>query len=342
MSFLSCVDLQQGFVNYCALREGETAYTLDGNSRHTVVERTTYPTMHLFVTLHVDHQVPLTFWNLWTFDVVSVLGLSVLVALYSRGLWLSKGRSGKLFPWWRPTFFYTGWLALLVGAISPIDGLSGDLFLMHMIQHMLLMMIGPPLMLLGAPIVPVLRGLPNVVRYNFAIPLLQMRRVHKGLSILTSPLVAWLFFVFTLWIWHIPSVYNNASQNEGLHVIQHIMFISASGFFWWAVIDPVPLRPRLAYGLRLLYLFLATIQSTVLAGIITLSPEVLYTYYENMPRTWGVSMADDQTIAGLIMWIPGAMIYFTALATIFIVLLNKEDARMRHLEGRGSKGSDLS
>ncbi|SVC39041.1 uncharacterized protein METZ01_LOCUS291895, partial [marine metagenome] len=135
MSFLSCVDLQQGFVNYCALREGETAYTLDGNSRHTVVERTTYPTMHLFVTLHVDHQVPLTFWNLWTFDVVSVLGLSVLVALYSRGLWLSKGRSGKLFPWWRPTFFYTGWLALLVGAISPIDGLAGDLFLMHMIQH---------------------------------------------------------------------------------------------------------------------------------------------------------------------------------------------------------------
>lgn len=319
------------------MREAESDYTLNGLNDHTVVERTTYQTMHLFVTLHVDHQGPLTFWNLWTFDAVSVSGLSVLIILYSRGLWLSTRRSSKLFPWWRPTLFYTGWLALLVGATSPIDGLAGDLFLMHMVQHMLLMMIGPPLILLGAPVVPVLRGLPNVVRKNLAIPLLQMVRVRKGLSLLASPLVAWLSFVFTLWIWHIPAVYNNAAQDEGLHIIQHVMFISAAGFFWWAVITPVPLQSRLAYGLRLLYLFLATVQSTVLAAIITLSPSVLYTYYENMPRVWGISMADDQTIGGLIMWIPGAMMYFIALAFIFIVMLKKEDARMRHLEGRGSK-----
>jgi len=162
------------------------------------------------------------------------------------------------------------------------------------------------------------------------------------LSFLIAPLVAWLFFVFTLWIWHIPAVYNDATQNEPLHLLQHFMFISAAGFFWWTVIDPVPLRPRLAYGLRLLYLFLATIQSIVLAGIITLTPDVLYTYYETVPRTWGISVADDQTIAGLIMWIPGAMMYFTALAAIFLVMLKKEDARMRRLEGRGPKASDRS
>ena len=261
----------------------------------------------------------------------------MLFALYTRGLWRSRGRSGSLFPWWRPTLFYTGWLALLAGAVSPIDGLSGDLFLMHMIQHMLLMMIAPPLILLGAPVVPVLRGLPNVVRYNFAIPLLQMRRVRKALNLLVSPLMAWLFFVFTLWIWHIPSLYSRTVENEGLHLLQHAMFIGAAGFFWWTAIDPVPLRPRLAYGLRLLYLFLATLQSTVLAAIITLSPDVLYTYYETVPRTWGISVEDDQTIAGLIMWIPGVMTYFIALATIFVVLLTKEDQRMRRLEGRENR-----
>jgi len=297
--------------------------------------------MHLFISLHEEHaDVAFTFWNLWTFDPLTVAGLSVLFALYTRGLWLSKGRSGNLFPWWRPTLFYIGWLALLAGAVSPIDGLSGDLFLMHMIQHMLLMMVGPPLILLGAPVVPVLRGLPDVVRYKLAIPLLQMRRVRKGLFFVASPLLAWLFFVFTLWIWHIPSVYNNAIQNEALHLLQHSVFIGAGVFFWWTVIDPVRLRARLAYGLRLRYLFRATAQNIALGGIITFSPDVLYTYYERVPRTWGISVADDQTMAGLILWIPGAMMYFTALATIFLVLLRKDDARMRRLEGREPLGSN--
>ena len=298
--------------------------------------------MHLFISLHVEHQGSLSFWNLWTFDLLVITGLFILFGLYTRGLWLSRGRSGNLFPWWRTSLFYIGWLALLAGAISPIDGLSGDLFLMHMIQHLLLMMIGPPLILLGAPVVPVLRGLPDVVRYNFAIPLLQMRKIRKVLSFLIAPLVAWLFFVFTLWIWHIPSVYNNATQNEPLHLLQHFMFISAAGFFWWTVIDPIPLRSRLASALRLLYLFLATIQNVVLGAIITLSPDVLYTYYETVPRTWGISTADDQTIAGVIMWIPGTMMYFTAMAVIFLVLLKKDDARMRRLEGREPKETNHS
>jgi putative membrane protein len=291
--------------------------------------------MHIFISLHEDHaNVAISFWNLWTFDPLIITGLSVLIALYTRGLWLSKGRSANLFPWWRPTLFYIGWLSLLAGAVSPIDGLSGDLFLMHMIQHMLLVMIAPPLILLGAPVVPVMRGLPDVVRYNFAIPLLQMRRVRRMLHFLTSPLIAWLFFVFTLWIWHIPAVYNDATQNEGLHLLQHTMFIGAAGFFWWSVIDPVPLRPRLACALRLLYLFLATLQSVALGGIITLSTDVLYTYYETVPRTWSITVADDQTIAGLIMWIPGAMMYFIAMAAIFLVMLKQDDQRMRRLEGR--------
>ena len=216
----------------------------------------------------------MTFWNTWTFDPLTLAGLAVLFLLYTRGLWRSRGRSGNLFPWWRPTSFYAGWTALLMGAVSPIDGLSGDLFLMHMVQHMLMMMVGPPLILVGAPVVPVLRGLPGILRADLAIPLLQMRRVRKVLSFLASPLTAWLVFVFTVWIWHIPALYNEAVTNEWLHFLQHVMFTSAAVFFWWSVIDPVPLKPRLAYPLRLLYLFLATLQSTVLAAIITLSEEV--------------------------------------------------------------------
>ncbi len=280
----------------------------------------------------------MTFWNTWTFDPLTLAGLAVLFLLYTRGLWRSRGRSGNLFPWWRPTSFYAGWTALLMGAVSPIDGLSGDLFLMHMVQHMLMMMVGPPLILVGAPVVPVLRGLPGVLRADLAIPLLQMRRVRKVLSFLASPLTAWLVFVFTVWIWHIPALYNEAVTNEWLHFLQHVMFTSAAVFFWWSVIDPVPLKPRLAYPLRLLYLFLATLQSTVLAAIITLSEEVLYTYYVSVPRLWGLTPGEDQMIAGLIMWIPGAGIYFTVLTVLFFVMLYKDDQRMRRLEGRPVSG----
>ncbi len=294
--------------------------------------------MDLFVALHPVHTGELTFWNTWTFDPLTVAGLLVLLALYSRGLWRSRGRSGGLFPWWRVGSFYTGWTALILGAVSPIDGLSSDLFLMHMVQHMLLMMVGPPLVLLGAPVVPVLRGLPKLLRDDLAIPLLQMRRVRKVLSFLASPLIAWLVFVFTLWIWHIPALYNEAVDNEALHFLQHAMFIGAATFFWWIAIDPVPLKPRLSYGLRLLYLFLATLQSTALAAIITLSEDVLFTYYEGVPRLWGLTPGEDQMIAGLVMWIPGAGIYFTALTVLFFVMLYRDNERMRRLEGRPVKG----
>ena len=195
----------------------------------------------------------MTFWNTWTFDPFTLAGLLVLFALYTRGLWRSRGRSGNLFPWWRPTAFYTGLIALLLGAVSPIDGLSDDLFLMHMVQHVLLMMVGPPLILVGAPVVPVLRGLPRILRDDLAIPLLQMRRVRKILNFLASPLTAWMVFVFTLWIWHVPALYNEAVVNEPLHFLEHMMFMGAAVLFWWTVIDPIPLKPRLSYALRLLF-----------------------------------------------------------------------------------------
>ncbi len=279
----------------------------------------------------------MTFWNTWTFDPLTLAGLLVLFALYTRGLWRSRGRSGNLFPWWRPTAFYTGLIALLLGAVSPIDGLSDDLFLMHMVQHVLLMMVGPPLILVGAPVVPVLRGLPRILRDDLAIPLLQMRRVRKTLNFLASPLTAWLFFVFTLWIWHVPAFYNQAVTNEALHFLQHMMFIGAAVLFWWTVIDPIPLKPRLSYAFRLLFLFLATLQSTALSAIITLTESVLYTYYESVPRLWGLSAAEDQMIAGLIMWIPGAGIYFTVLTVLFFVMLARDNERMMRLEGRPVK-----
>ena len=279
----------------------------------------------------------MTFWNTWTFDPLTLAGLLVLFALYTRGLWRSRGRSGNLFPWWRPTAFYTGLIALLLGAVSPVDGLSDDLFLMHMVQHVLMMMVGPPLILVGAPVVPVLRGLPRILRDDLAIPLLQMRRVRKTLNFLASPLTAWLFFVFTLWIWHVPALYNEAVTNEALHFLQHMMFIGAAVFFWWTVIDPIPLKPRLSYAFRLLFLFMATLQSTALAAIITLTESVLYTYYEGVPRLWGLTAQEDQMIAGLIMWVPGAAIYFTALTVLFFVMLARDNERMLRLEGRPVK-----
>ena len=184
-----------------------------------------------------------------------------------------------------------------------------------------------------------LRGLPRILRDDLAIPLLQMRRVRKKLNFLASPLTAWMVFVFTLWIWHVPSLYNEAVVNEPLHFLEHMMFIGAAVLFWWTVIDPIPSQAgALVPAQAALSLHGDRCRARRWRRSSPSRKTVMYTYYESVPRLWGLSAQEDQMIAGLVMWIPGAGIYFTALTVIFFVMLARDNERMLRLEGRPVKG----
>ncbi len=284
------------------------------------------------VLLHAGVSAGDDFWRLWSWDPLTVLALLVPVALYTVGLFRSRGRRGHFLPWWRPTLFYAGWTTLAFSLVSPLDTFADDLFFVHMTQHMLLTMLGAPLVLLGAPFVPTMRGFPPWLRRRIVIPVARHPRVRQALRFITRPLVALALYVAALWAWHLPLLYELALTSAPVHILEHATFVATALAFWWVVIDPVPLKPRIGYAVRLPYLIAATLQGIALGAYITFSPSVLFPFYQGAERPWGMTILEDQELAGLVMWVPGSMMYLLALFIVFGVMLAKEEERVRRQE----------
>ena len=269
----------------------------------------------------------------WSWDPILLIPLALGV-LYARGLrnWSFEPRLWK--PW-QPYLFYTGLAAVVITVASPIDALADDLFFMHMIQHMLLVMVGPPLILLGAPTTPVLRGLPPAIRRNVVKHLAGSLRVRSLYRWLTFPVVGWLLFVFNGWTWHMytPS-YDLALRDGGVHLLQHGTFVATASLFWWSVIDPRPLRSQLAYPLRLIYLGVTMFQNVALGASITFRDEILYPFYAEGPRLWNLAALSDQRTGGLIMWIVGDMMIIAALLITMAIWFRRGEERSRQEEAR--------
>src|SRR5262249_41634809 len=153
----------------------------------------------------------------------------------------------------------------------------------HMVQHLLLMMAVPPLIWLGAPLLPILRGLPAAIRNVWVVPLLRLRPLRRFGQRLTHPVGALPLFVLSTWLWHIPRVYEAALRSSTLHYVQHACFLAAALVFWYPVVRPDPARPRWSRWLLLPYLILADVSNTVLSALLTFSDRVLYPHYAAMP-----------------------------------------------------------
>ena len=240
----------------------------------------------------------------WDFEWSINLGSIAAVALY---FW--KVRAGLR----HRAFFLSGILVLILSLESPLDALGDDyLFSAHMAQHLLLIVIVPPLLLLGIPERP--------ARAWLRVPL-----IARAEHLLGRPVVAWFSAILVMTLWHIPVLYNFALAHEAVHIFQHISFLITATMFWWPVIHPLPER-RLAAGIAILYLFLAAAENSVLGIILTfiktghypayLHPEDEYGALHLIRDVWGVSPAYDQRLGGLLMWIPGCSVYFISILTI--------------------------
>ncbi len=153
-----------------------------------------------------------------------------------------------------------------------------------MLQHLLLMMAAPPLLWLGAPLLPLLRGLPQPVRTYWVAPLLRSPALRALFARLTHPAAALPLFVATTWLWHAPATYELALRSSGWHYLQHTCFLATGLLFWYPVVRPHPSHPRWSRWLLMPYLILADVQNTVLSALITFSNHVLYPYYLQVPR----------------------------------------------------------
>ncbi len=218
----------------------------------------------------------------------------------------------------------TGLIVLATALMSPIDFLGGQLFFMHMIQHLLTMMVAAPLLWLASPFPMILWGLPASARRTTGRLFRRQSRFRQLLATATKPLVAWLLFVAVYLGWHEPLLYNLALRRAWVHDLQHISFFLVAMLYWWHVIGAAPkIHGRYPVWVRMGYL-IGTIPPNMMAGVaIAFSSVVLYTYYESVPRIWGVTVLQDQMLGGVIMWIPGSMMFLLAA----IVLLSTQFGR---------------
>jgi putative membrane protein len=290
----------------------------------------------------------------WRPEVILTLGLGAGTHLAGRWRLVRRGSTGLVSAW--RTASYLGGLAILaVALMSPIDVLSAQFFFMHMIQHLLLVMIAPPLLLLADPMPIAMWGLPANLRREAGRWLRPDAGFRQVVRALTVPGLAWLYFVACLVGWHDPWAYNLTLQSELVHDLEHLTFFGTAMLFWWHVIGAAPhIHKRLQGGVRVGYA-ISVVPATALTGIaIAFASEPVYTYYTTVPRIWGISVIQDQMLGGVIMWIPGSMMYLIAALVLIARLVRTEEGNRSPPElvrapqesapalGRGTEGDQVS
>ncbi|MEX2228999.1 MAG: cytochrome c oxidase assembly protein [Dehalococcoidia bacterium] len=278
----------------------------------------------------INPDLPL--WANWSFDPQFLVPVAIAAWFYVHGLtrWTERSREH---PWWRTAFFFTG-LALLVIAIeSPLDRLAEDYLAFHMIQHEVMMTLAVPAILLGAPTTPSLRGMPRWLRLGVVRRLARRPEVRLAYRWVTHPVVAIATGTAVLWAWHLaPGWYDGALTNAAIHDLQHLSMAGIAMLFWWNVIDPKPRRSRLAYIPRVLYVFAAGVPRQFLAAMLTFAERPLYDVYRVAHGPLALAPADDQQLGGLIMWVPGGMMYLLIMGIIFGVWAHKSEQAQRTYE----------
>ena len=265
----------------------------------------------------------------WSWEPLTLFFVGILAFAYIRGLRGLKPLKVRVVTNWRAISFATGLTLLLLALISPIDTLGGRLFAFHMTQHMLLTHVAVPLILLGAPVLPVARGMGYGIRRLTVIKLARSPRVRFVFHILIHPLFSLAVFVGCIWSWHVPAAYAGAVTNDFIHIAQHASFITAATIFWWAIIDPTPIQGRLPYLGRLVIVVMALSLTFPLAAMLTFAATPWYEPYIGQEQLWGLDPMIDQQIGGLIMWVGGIAPYFLAIAGLFIVAVRKDEEDSR-------------
>lgn len=250
----------------------------------------------------------------WNWEPSILIGLALQAGVYLACV----GPLRRRFPGSAPVpatqvqAFLLGVLVLFIALVSPVDTLAAVLLSSHMVQHLLITMIAPPLLLLGTP------------RWLFR-PLLRLPLALPIGRLLTNPIFTFAVFNLTFALWHAPAYYDAALRSDAVHILEHATMFVASALTWWPIFSPLDELPSLPAPLQCLYLFFESIPPTILGALITFSGGVLYPTYARAPRVWGIAPLDDQQLGGLIMWIPGALIYLAILTVVFFRWFNDDE-----------------
>ncbi len=270
-------------------------------------------------------------WN-WRLSVIIVLALAGTFFTIGWVRLRRRQRRGQLAKGWKLASYWAGLLISGIALMSPIDTLGGQLFLMHMVQHLLLIMISPPLLLITNPMPFMLWGIPKKWRRGIGHGLGRLlhrdKAFRKNFKIATSAGIIWLVWVIMVFGWHDPFLYNAALTYEWVHDLEHISFFLAGMLFWWHVTGAGPRLHKQASLFGRIAFVIGAIPPNMLTGVaLAFAKEPVYTYYTAVPRLWNLTVMDDQQIGGVIMWVPVSMMYIIAALVLISRVLDNESRK---------------
>jgi cytochrome c oxidase assembly factor CtaG len=278
----------------------------------------------------------------WTLDPLLVVPLLSIGGAYVIGYRRFARRSHVAYRT-RGGLFVVGYTALVIALISPVHAVGETYFSVHMVQHLLLSLVAPPLLLLSSSMPVLLWALPPRDRATLGRLVGRRGPTRSVLRWLTRPAVAWTLFVVTQWAWHQPAAYDWALENRWAHYLEHVSFFATAILFWWPVIGAPPLPSPLSYPIRIGYTFLAWLPNSLLGAGIALSGGPLYPFYVHAAAVTGVDPGFDQQLAGLIMWVPGDVLFLSMVFLLFVAFMEHEqrqEARIdRELDAREALSS---
>jgi putative membrane protein len=245
-------------------------------------------------------------WRHWDLHPSVLIGLALLGGLYV--FW-----GGLAAPRRRVVSFVAALVVLGLALNGPLHNLSDSyLFSAHMLQHLVLTLAFPPLLLYGTPA--------WVVRPRLRPPWLVAFARWA-----TRPLMAGILFSAPITLWHFPRFYEAALEHHPLHIVQHLVFMATAVIMWWPILSPAPELPRASYPTQLVYLFLLGLPMSLAGAMITLAESVLYPFYATAPRVWGLSPLADQQMGGLLMWVVGTMYLWIAGGVVWFRWAAREE-----------------
>jgi putative membrane protein len=257
-------------------------------------------------------------WAAWHWDPWIYIPLLLSGGMYVlgvRALWRAAGE-GHGVRRVEVAAFLTGLWVLGMSLLSPIHAAGGALFSLHMVQHILLLVVAAPLLVLGRPLVVFLWALPLPLRKGVGRGLTRPP-ARNALWTLGHPAVGWLLYAGIVWLWHAPGLYQAALLSEWVHALQHGSFVLAALIFWWAALESGRRRSE-GYGLGVLYFFTTAVHGSVFGALLTFAREAWYPFYEGRTEAWGLTPLQDQQFGGLVMWVPAGLVYLAA-ALLFLV-----------------------
>jgi putative membrane protein len=262
----------------------------------------------------------------WSPPIGVDVSLCLAAVVYANGWNRLRIVFAYQFPFWRLAAFIAGVAAVWVAIGSPLEALDDASLTVHMVQHLLLSAVAPPLILLGAPALPLLRGLPHLIARQVVSPFLRLPLVKRFGPVISNPAICWFAATLALVGWHIPSLFELALRWDWLHKLEHASFFGAGLMFWWPVVQPWPSTPKWPRWAIPLYLLCATMPCDVLSGFLTFCDRVIYPSYLSAHGLFGLSPLEDQQCAAALMWVSVTLIFLVPAVLVTLRILSPGSA----------------